>query len=33
VVNHFDPVRVSDEVESKGLDQTIHGEMAYDFED
>lgn len=32
VVNHFDPVRVSDEVESKGLDQTIHGEMAYDFE-
>ncbi len=32
VVNHFDPVRVSDEVESKGLDATIHGEMAYDFE-
>lgn len=33
VVNHFDPVRVSDEIETKGLDETIHGEMAYDFND
>jgi Amt family ammonium transporter len=33
VVNHFGPIRVSDEIENKGLDETIHGEMAYDFKD
>lgn len=31
VINNFDPVRVSDEIEDKGLDVTIHGETAYDF--
>ena len=33
VVNYFGPVRVSDETEIKGLDETIHGEAAYDFND
>ena len=33
VVNHFDPIRVSDEIETSGLDETIHGETAYDFND
>lgn len=33
VVNYFDPVRVSDEIEAKGLDETIHGEIAYDLND
>jgi len=31
VINYFGPVRVSDEIETKGLDETIHGETAYDF--
>lgn len=31
VVNIFEPVRVSNEVEVKGLDSGIHGETAYDF--
>lgn len=33
VVNHFDPIRVSYETEIKGLDESIHGETAYDFND
>ncbi|MHB1394013.1 MAG: ammonium transporter [Clostridia bacterium] len=33
VINHFGPVRVSDETEVKGLDESIHGEAAYDFND
>ena len=31
VVNAFDPIRVSEEVEIKGLDTSIHGETAYDL--
>ncbi len=29
IINHFTPVRVSDEVEKKGLDSSLHGETAY----
>ena len=29
IINHFTPVRVSDEVEKKGLDISLHGETAY----
>jgi Amt family ammonium transporter len=31
VINAFTPVRVPDEVESKGLDEGLHGETAYDL--
>ncbi|HEY7832770.1 MAG TPA: ammonium transporter [Ktedonobacterales bacterium] len=31
LVNLFTPVRVSAEVEAKGLDQALHGEVAYDM--
>jgi Amt family ammonium transporter len=31
VLNVFEPVRVSEEVEAAGLDQVLHGETAYDL--
>jgi Amt family ammonium transporter len=31
VLNVFEPVRVSEEVEAAGLDQVLHGESAYDL--
>ncbi|MFZ5969884.1 MAG: ammonium transporter [Bacillota bacterium] len=31
VINSISPIRVSDEVEAKGLDAMLHGENAYDF--
>ena len=31
VINVFTPVRVPDEVETKGLDKALHGETAYDL--
>lgn len=31
VINLFTPVRVADEVERKGLDESLHGESAYDL--
>jgi ammonium transporter, Amt family len=32
VINAFDPIRVPDEVERKGLDSELHGEEAYAFD-
>ena len=32
LLNTFGPVRVSPEVEEKGLDESLHGEYAYDFD-
>jgi ammonium transporter, Amt family len=32
ILNAFGPVRVSPEVEEKGLDESLHGEYAYDFD-
>jgi Amt family ammonium transporter len=31
IINFFSPVRVPDEIEISGLDETIHGECAYDM--
>ena len=31
VINHFEPVRVPDDVELRGLDEALHGERAYDL--
>ena len=31
VLNIFEPVRVSEEIEAAGLDQVLHGETAYDL--
>lgn len=30
VINRITPVKVSEEEEDKGLDQSLHGELAYD---
>ena len=32
ILNKFDPVRVSPEIEEKGLDESLHGEDVYDIE-
>ena len=31
-INHFEPMRVADAVERKGLDSELHGEEAYAFD-
>ncbi len=31
-INHFQPVRVPDEIQDKGLDGALHGETAYAFD-
>ena len=32
LLNAFNPVRVSPEIEEKGLDESLHGEYVYDFD-